>query len=91
MLAGPGGRGYARAMTASISFSSGIALALNGLRQSEQATNVAIEAAASGSLDPDTLAEVATALKGSETAADASALALKVDVGQQRRFIDILA
>jgi len=78
-------------MTASISFSSGIAIALDGLRQSERTTDLAIEAAASGSLDPDTLAQVATILQGAETAGGASALALEAGIAQQRRFIDILA
>lgn len=78
-------------MTASISFSSGIAFALDGLRQSERATNVAIQAVGSGSLDPDTLAAAATILQGSQTAGSASALALEAGLVQQRRFIDILA
>jgi hypothetical protein len=78
-------------MTSSISFSSGIATALDGLRRSERATDLAIEAVGSGSLDPDALAEAATVLQGSRAAGSASALALEAGITQQRRFIDILA
>ena len=78
-------------MTASISFSSGIATALDGLRQSERATNAAIQAVGSGSLDPDVIAQAATILQGAEGAGGASALALEAGLAQQGRFINILA
>ncbi|WP_370152659.1 hypothetical protein [Ferrovibrio sp.] len=78
-------------MISGLSFSGGIATALDGLRQAERATNAAIGAVGSGSLDPDAIAQAAAILHGAQGAGSAAALALQATLGQQGRFIDILA
>lgn len=75
----------------SFSTSAGTLAAVDGLRQSQQAQLAAIKAIGSGSLDMDTMAQAAAVLKGAQTGESAAALALKAQLDQQGRFIDILA
>jgi hypothetical protein len=77
-------------MTSVNSYSS-VSVALNGLRQADQALVAAVEAVGSGSLDADTMAQAAAILQGAEMQAGASAVALRAGLGQQRHLIDILA
>ena len=75
----------------SISFSSGTAIALDGLRQAEQAMQLALKAVGSGSLDPDVMAQAAAILQGAQGRQDANTVALRASLAQQSYFIDILA
>lgn len=75
----------------STSFSSGTAIALDGLRQAEQAMQFALKAVGSGSLDPDVMAQAAAILQGAQGRQGANAVALRASLTQQSYFIDILA
>lgn len=75
----------------SISFSSGTAIALDGLRQAEQAMQLALKAVGSGSLDLDVMAQAAAILQGAQGQQGANAVALRASLAQQSYFIDILA
>ncbi|MFN4309039.1 MAG: hypothetical protein ACK4FK_00495 [Ferrovibrio sp.] len=75
----------------SITFSSGAAIALDGLRQADQAMQVALKAVGSGSLDPNVMAQAASILQGAQGQQGANAIALRASLAQQSYFIDILA
>lgn len=77
-------------MTSAITFGGGSIAALDGLRQAERAVEVVAQTVAS-STDPNLLAQAATLLQGAQGQSDASALALRANLEQQRYFIDILA
>lgn len=75
----------------SVSPSSGISVALAGLRQAGQAQLAAIKAVGSGSLDADVMAQAAALLQGAQAQESASAIVLVASLKQQGRFIDMLA
>ncbi|MEK9968712.1 MAG: hypothetical protein VW600_06230 [Ferrovibrio sp.] len=75
----------------SIPGTSPISAALSGLRQADDALVAAVQAVNTGSLDLNTMAEAAVALKGAEIQAGASLAVLQTSVDLERHFINILA